>query len=136
MYNKILVPIDLTDVGHGKEILHIAEKLLAPNGTITVLNVVEDIPGYVAAELPDSIVKDVANNAQKALEEATYGSSSNVKLEVRRGSPASAIVAAAEQLEVGLIIIASHSPGLADYFLGSTASRVVRHAKCPVLVDR
>lgn len=136
MYSKILVPIDLTDVGHGKEILRIAEKLLAPDGTIIVLNVVEDIPGYVAAELPDAIVKDVAKNAQKALEDATYGSSDNVKLEVRRGSPASAIVAAAEQLEVGLIIIASHSPGLADYFLGSTASRVVRHAKCPVLVDR
>ncbi len=136
MYSKILVPIDLSDVGHGKKILGIAEKLLDPDGSIIVLNVVEDIPGYVAAELPDAVVRDLSSNAHKALEEATYGSSANVTLEVRRGSPASAIVAAAEQLEVGLIIIASHSPGLADYFLGSTASRVVRHAKCPVLVDR
>lgn len=136
MYSKILVPIDLSDVGHGKEIFGIAEKLLEPGGTITVLNVVEDIPGYVAAELPDAVVKDLSTNARTALEEATYGAGGNVKLEVRRGSPASAIVAAAEQLEVDLIIIASHSPGLADYFLGSTASRVVRHAKCPVLVDR
>ncbi len=136
MYSKILVPIDLSDVGHGKEIFGIAEKLLEPGGTITVLNVVEDIPGYVAAELPDAVVKDLSTNAHTALEEATYGAGGNVKLEVRRGSPASAIVAAAEQLEIDLIIIASHSPGLADYFLGSTASRVVRHAKCPVLVDR
>jgi len=136
MYRKILVPIDLSDVGHGKEIFGIAEKLLEPGGTITVLNVVEDIPGYVAAELPDAVVKDLSTNAHTALEEATYGAGGNVKLEVRRGSPASAIVAAAEQLEIDLIIIASHSPGLADYFLGSTASRVVRHAKCPVLVDR
>lgn len=136
MYSNILVPIDLSDVGHGKEIFGIAEKLLEPGGTITVLNVVEDIPGYVAAELPDAVVKDLSTNAHTALEEATYGAGGNVKLEVRRGSPASAIVAAAEQLEVDLIIIASHSPGLADYFLGSTASRVVRHAKCPVLVDR
>lgn len=136
MYSKILVPIDLSDVGHGKEILAIAGKLLEPGGSIIVLNVVEDIPGYVAAELPASMVEDLATNARKSLEEATYGSADNVKLEVRRGSPASAIVAAAEQMEIDLIIIASHSPGLADYFLGSTASRVVRHAKCPVLVDR
>ncbi|WP_306262341.1 universal stress protein [Pararhizobium sp. IMCC21322] len=136
MYSKILVPIDLSDVGHGKEVLGVAEKLLQPGGTITVLNVVEDIPGYVAAELPDEIVKDLSGNAQKALEEIISGLSGNIELEVRRGSPASAIVAASEQLGVDLIIIASHSPGLADYFLGSTASRVVRHAKCPVLVDR
>ena len=37
---------------------------------------------------------------------------------------------------VDLIIVASHRPGLQDYFLGSTAAKVVRHAKCSVLVIR
>ena len=32
--------------------------------------------------------------------------------------------------------IASHQPGLQDYFLGSTAAKVVRHATCSVLVMR
>ena len=35
-----------------------------------------------------------------------------------------------------MIVIASHDPGLADYLLGSTAGRVVRHAHCSVLVVR
>ena len=35
-----------------------------------------------------------------------------------------------------LIVINSHKPGVEDYFLGSTASRVVRRAPCSVLVLR
>jgi len=42
----------------------------------------------------------------------------------------------AQEKGVDLIIIASHRPGLQDYFLGSTAAKVVRHAKCSVLVIR
>jgi len=42
----------------------------------------------------------------------------------------------AKEKDVDLIIIASHRPGLQDYFLGSTAAKVVRHATCSVLVVR
>ena len=42
----------------------------------------------------------------------------------------------AKKIEADLIVIASHRPDLLDYFLGSTAARVVRHAECAVLVDR
>lgn len=136
MYKKILVPIDLSDAEHGKATLAIAERLLSPGGEITTLTVVEEVPGYVAAELPGNIMEDTLINARRELEETIAGSTSNVRSEIKRGSPASAIVATAEEQNMDLIIIASHRPGLADYFLGSTASRVVRHAKCPVLVDR
>jgi len=33
-------------------------------------------------------------------------------------------------------MIASHKPGMSDYFIGSTAARVVRHAQVSVLIDR
>ncbi|MEP0519102.1 MAG: universal stress protein [Hyphomicrobiales bacterium] len=136
MYKKILVPIDLTDTDHGKETLAIAERLLTDGGEIIALNVVEEVPGYVAAELPGTVFDDTLLRARKELEDAVVGAEVNVLAEIKRGSPASAIVATAEQENVDLVIIASHRPGLADYFLGSTAARVVRHAKCPVLVDR
>lgn len=136
MYKKILVPIDLTDAEHGKKTLGIAIDLLDSGGEIIVLNVVEEVPGYVAAELPSTILTDTANRAQKDLEAVVASAGANVRVEVERGSPASAIVAIAEREHADLVIIASHRPGLADYFLGSTAARVVRHAKCPVLVDR
>ena len=57
-------------------------------------------------------------------------------VEVRNGSPATAIIAAAEERRADLIIIASHIPDIYNYFIGATADRVVRHAKCSVLVDR
>ena len=46
------------------------------------------------------------------------------------------ILETAEDEGADLIIIASHQPGIQDYFLGSTAARVVRHAQCSVLVTR
>ena len=55
---------------------------------------------------------------------------------IRTGHPANEILEAASKFDVDLIIVASHRPGLSDYFLGSTAARIVRHAQCPVLVDR
>jgi universal stress protein F len=42
----------------------------------------------------------------------------------------------AEANAVDCIVIASHRPGLQDYLLGSTAGRVVRHARCSVHVVR
>jgi len=35
-----------------------------------------------------------------------------------------------------LIVIASHRPGMGDLLMGSTATQVVRHAKCAVHVLR
>jgi len=59
-----------------------------------------------------------------------------MEIAVRTGRSYSSILDVADEKEAELIIIASHRPGLQDYFLGSTASKVVRHAKCSVLVVR
>ena len=56
--------------------------------------------------------------------------------EVLSGHTPLKILEYATEIGADLIIIASHRPGLQDYFLGSTAARVVRHAECAVLVDR
>ena len=42
----------------------------------------------------------------------------------------------AERHDVDLVIVASHKPGLQDYFLGSTAARVSRRAPCSVYILR
>jgi len=55
---------------------------------------------------------------------------------IRSGHASNTILAVAKERGADLIIIASHRPGLQDYFLGSTASKVVRHANCSVLVVR
>jgi nucleotide-binding universal stress UspA family protein len=60
-----------------------------------------------------------------------------VNFEVRLGDPGLEIVKLATELKAGLIVMSSHGrTGLAHLLLGSVAERVVRTAKCPVLVLR
>ena len=46
------------------------------------------------------------------------------------------VVDFAAEMKADCIVMGSHKPGLADYLLGSTAARVVRHAPCAVHVMR
>jgi hypothetical protein len=46
------------------------------------------------------------------------------------------ILEAAEEAEADLIVVGSHRPAMKDYLLGTNASRVMRHARCSVLVAR
>jgi nucleotide-binding universal stress UspA family protein len=56
---------------------------------------------------------------------------------VRAGLPSHEIVETAKELDVDLIVIATHGyAGWKHFCIGSTAERVVRAAPCPVLVVR
>lgn len=136
MYKTILVPIDLAHAEKCKAMLDLAEKLGGKNPKITLINVVEDVPSYVAAQIPGGLMQKMGKNARTELTGIANAANSNAKVEIRSGSPASGILSAAEDMAANLIIVASHKPGLQDYLLGSTASRIVRHAKCSVLVIR
>jgi universal stress protein F len=52
------------------------------------------------------------------------------------GHAGRAIVDYASENNIDCIVMTSHKPGVEDLFLGSTAARVVRHAKCSVHVIR
>ena len=70
------------------------------------------------------------------LEALAASASIEVEVVVRVGHPYKTILEVAEELSAELIIIASHQPEHHNYFLGSTAAKVVRHATCSVLVVR
>ena len=56
---------------------------------------------------------------------------------VRAGIPSHEIVEVAKEMDVDLIVIATHGyTGWKHFCIGSTAERVVRAAPCPVLVVR
>jgi len=101
-----------------------------------LLTVVVDIPAFVAAQVPDDIIKTAMSTARETLEGLIGAAGLKADAEVRSGKPGSTILTSADECGADLIIIGSHKPGLEDYFLGSTASRVVRHAQCSVLVMR
>ena len=134
MYKTILVPIDLSDAKNCSKMLGVARQLGGDQSRIVALHVAADVPAFVAAELPEGLLK--RNIAQARGELAKLAEEVGAETEVRAGHPSLTILEYAKEIGADLIVVASHRPGLQDYFLGSTAARVVRHAECAVLVDR
>ncbi len=135
MYKNILVPVAL-DHGHGTaEAMKVAQKLRAEGGKITLLSVVEAVPGYVASYLPKGQMDKNRAEVEVSLK-ADAGGVKGVQTRVIIGHAGSSIVDYAKDQDIDLIIVASHKPGLQDFFLGSTAARVVRYSQCAVHVLR
>ena len=136
MFKTILVPIDIAHVAAGKANVDLAAQHADAGAKIILLNVVEDIPGWAAAELPANLQETSLTRAKSELAAIAKASDLDTEVMVRSGHSYKTILDVADEKKVDLIIIASHRPGLQDYFLGSTAAKVVRHAHCSVLVIR
>jgi nucleotide-binding universal stress UspA family protein len=134
MYKTILVPIDFAHQEHGREMIALARAISQSGARIVLLNVLESIPAYVASQLPAGLLAEQHENARAELE--ALARDTGAEVEIHSGHASTAILEHAEKIGADLIVIASHRPGLQDYFLGSTAARVVRHAPCAVLVHR
>jgi nucleotide-binding universal stress UspA family protein len=140
---KILVPIDFSDTS--KKAFHYALRFAEQfDCEITLLNVVEPISpmaGEPAAVEACSFAKREFSLAEKNLAVLAAGSHTNgassVHSLVRIGHAPNEITKAAKELDVDLIIIATHGyTSWRHLCIGSTSERVVRSAPCPVLVVR
>ena len=136
MYRTIIVPIDLSQETKGRRILDLAARLGGGEARIILANILEELPGYVAVELPAGLIEQSRADAEEKLKAIAADVGIEAEIQVRVGHPGNQILELAEETKADLIIIASHRPGLQDYFIGSTAGRVVRHAACSVLVTR
>ncbi len=137
MYAKIIVPVALGGTGVGRGLVERARALLDRGGSIVLVHVMEPLPPYLAATLPREQLSGRRRDVLRKLE--SLGAAAGkipVDHDVREGNAPSNILAAAKDHGADLILIGSHVPGFSDYFLGSTAARVVRHAQCSVLVER
>ena len=135
-YTKILVPVA---PGHGPEAgrsIEVARSLLSPEGTITVLAVLEDLPLYLAPDV-DTLAPPV-DERQRAVAKGIVDefSAPDVEVITRNGHATRTIVKLAKRRGYDCIVIASAQPGLEHFLLGSTASGVVRQARCSVHVVR
>jgi nucleotide-binding universal stress UspA family protein len=136
MYRKIIVAVDVAQLEKGERILRKASTLLDEGGIVLLLNVVEDLPGYLVSDLSVDMAVRARQEAEAmllALAERVYRPA---EVEIRQGSAAREILSAAKDRDADLIIVASHVPDFSNYFIGATADRVVRHATCSVLIDR
>jgi len=136
MFTKIIVPVDISTLDKGADIFRKAASLLDEGGKIILLHVVEEVPSYLAIDVPADLIETATDEAQDKLVKLRDETGIDAEIELRSGPPAREILACAKEQGADLIIIASHRPDFSNYLLGSTADRVVRHAVCSVLVRR
>ena len=119
----------------------------------------QSVIGYISEERWQEIKSQQVVEAKEALigkkrdhlviKEALHQFSEDVKQQqagdgfttddiiVQRGNPVEEIIKSAEESNCDLIVMGTHGQGtLEDVMLGSTARRVIRRAKVPVLVVR
>ena len=138
MYSSIVIAAALFNEGATtRAALKKAQAMLDKGGKITLVHVIDEVPGYVAASIPKEHMTARRRETEEQLE-AIAAEATGVAVEtvVREGQPSASILGAAQEAGADLIMIASHKPGFSDYFIGSTAARVVRHAQVSVLVSR
>jgi len=136
MFKNIVVPIDPERLEKSGTLLNRAKELADEGEKVTVVNVVEDVPGLITAELPEGLIEKAAKTARSKLSEIVKTAGLKADVQIRSGRPHNAIVDLADEIGADLILMASHDPDLRDYFLSSTAASVVQHAKCSVMVVR
>ena len=134
MYRKILVPMAL-DHGLSPQTLEIAKALCEDGGEIKALHVHEMPSGSVSTYLDEAMVQDAFHRAEEMMAEKLAGVE-GVTGQVVKGHSARTLIDYANDNDFDCIVIGSHKPDLADYLIGSTTARVVRHAKCAVHVVR
>jgi universal stress protein F len=135
MYRNLLVPLALADAKDADGPLRAVRALADDGAKITLLHVIEEVPPQAAAFLPDHYVSDMQRDRLAEIQRRAEGLP-GVTAEIATGNAGALILERAAELGADCIVIASHRPGLRDWFLGSTAARVVRHARCAVHVVR
>ncbi|MBP2547569.1 nucleotide-binding universal stress UspA family protein [Neorhizobium galegae] len=136
MYQSILIAVDVAQLEKAERLIVKAATLVDAGGKITLVNVVEEVPGYLSIDIPADLMGQARADGQAKLTALRDKFGLKAQVEIRQGAPAHEILAAAAANDADLIMLASHVPDFSNYLIGATADRVVRHARCSVLVER
>ena len=134
---KILVPVDFSSLS--KKAFNYALRLAQQFKTeLTVLHVLEPVTPatFEGLQVPPPFSEEDSSGAEKGLStlvgSARTAGVPKAKSSLRRGFASHEIVDAAKDLDVDLIVIATHGyTGWKHFCIGSTAERIVCAAPCP-----
>lgn len=135
MYRNILISVALDHEALIADKLDLARRLLAPGGRITMLTVLEGVPGYVSEFVTIKEENRLTDKIRDKLAQV-IGPAEDIDRVVLHGKAGVEINAYARSHGCDMIVVGSRKPGMQDYFLGSTAARVARRAPCSVTVLR
>ncbi|MGB9475542.1 MAG: universal stress protein [Candidatus Udaeobacter sp.] len=139
---KILVPTDFSAASR-KSLSYALRFAKGLNSEITLLHILEPDTPLTLSGRPATAAfsKEELVDAEEALrgltDSAKAAGAAATKSILRTGVATHEIVETAKELDVDLIVIATHGfSGWKHFAIGSTAERVARAAPCPVLVVR
>lgn len=138
LWKTLVVPTDLSE--HSLAALKTAATLQQRSGaTVILLHVTE--PAYEGLRIhTEDLHGRMMNEAETKLKKLAaeyFPDASAVRVMVKEGRPADTICRTAAEANGDAIIIPTHGhSGLKHVLLGSVAEKVVRHARCSVLVVR
>lgn len=137
MFRKIMVPVDLSHVPSLQKALACAADLAGHFGaSVTYVGVTSSAPGPQAHN-PEEYDQKLG---AFAAEQGRAGGVQTAHHAIVSHDPTSdlddALLRATEETGADLVVMASHEPGVMDYFWPSHGGRLAEHAKCSVLVVR
>lgn len=141
--DKILYAIDFSESSeHAFDYaLSLARKFDSRLFIIHVINEPVDLRGFYVPHVSfENLEKEVEEGAEKMMQKfcrTKVKDFTNYETAVIPGIPYEEILKKAEQEHAALIVMGTHGRSGIDHLLfGSTAERVVRKAKCPVMTVR
>lgn len=142
---SILVPTDFSEFSDRavQQAVDIAEQ---NNAKIFLLHVIDKlqqcaidycIPLETMMKVQSDSEKEAAKKMQEEADKILKAKKIDVVFDVKSGVPYEEILKEQQERKADLIVIASHGrTGLLRTLIGSVAERVMREAKCPVLLVR
>jgi nucleotide-binding universal stress UspA family protein len=141
---NILVPTDFSKHSDAalKKAIDIAERYQAK---VNLLHVIDKQIQQCAAdyclsyEVMEALKKDTVKEARSKLEKEAAGIAGKGKIkidfDIKTGVPYEVILSEQKGLDADLIVISSHGrTGLLKQLMGGVADKVIKGAKCPVVV--
>jgi len=132
---NVVVPIDFSDISFAA--VAVAKEMVDDPSTLHIVHVLPVLeptePGVIWSQVDNESRSEHATAAmQKELEDRGLD---GVQIVIRFGNAGHEVADHAKEIEADMIVTSSHGrSGLSHLLLGSVAERIVRFAKCPVLV--
>ena len=132
---KIVVPIDFGD--ESRRAIDTALDMVFRPSDIYVVHVAPELGSMALEVVWEPLDDDLRRQRIEStfLSEFSEDKYNHLNFHVCFGDPGQQIAEYAERIDAGAVVMPSHGrSGLGRIFLGSVAERVLRLAKCPVLV--
>lgn len=130
-FERVVVAIDHSPFSPSA--IRMARRMAAPRSTVTLLHVWQPPASLAIGLTGERRVFEVGR--MQRLADSLEIDSEEVELMVEVGSPAAKILEYAEESEADLVVVGAHNrANMVEKIVGTTADRVLRHAKMPVLL--